>query len=50
MLKSCHPDTSQALRHLVDGAFAAGAVDFIVTSYRASPDLLAALLRDSVHR
>ena len=47
MLKSCHPDTSQALRHLVDGAFAAGAVDFIVTSYRASPDLLAALLRDS---
>ena len=47
MLKSRHPNTSQALRRLVDGAFMAGAVDFIVTSYRASPDLLSALLRDS---
>ncbi len=27
-------------------AWDAGAVDYIVTSYRASPELLAALLRD----
>ena len=46
-LKSRHPDSSQALRNLVEGAFRAGAVDFVVTSYRASPDLLTALLRDS---
>jgi DNA-binding NarL/FixJ family response regulator len=32
---------------LVDVAFEAGAVDLVVTSYRASPDLLSALLRDS---
>jgi DNA-binding CsgD family transcriptional regulator/tetratricopeptide (TPR) repeat protein len=36
-----------ALRQLVDGAFAAGAVDYVVTTYRANHDLLAALLRDT---
>ena len=46
-LKSRDPGLSQALRALIDGAFSAGGVDFVVTTYRASPDLLAALLRDS---
>ena len=46
-LKSRDPDSSRAKRELLSGAFEAGAVDFIVTTYRACPDLLAALLRDS---
>ena len=45
-LKSRSPELTTAIRRLIDGAFAAGAVDFVVTAYRASPDLLAALLRD----
>ena len=45
-LKSCDPDGTRVRRELLTGAFAAGAVDFIVASYRASPDLLTALLRD----
>ncbi len=45
-LKSRSPELSRAIRRLIDGAFAAGAVDFVVTAYRASPDLLAALVRD----
>jgi DNA-binding NarL/FixJ family response regulator len=36
------------LRTLIEVAFEAGAVDYVVTTYRASPDLLAALFRDSV--
>jgi DNA-binding NarL/FixJ family response regulator len=47
-LKSRDPDLTETLRDLVDGAFAAGGVDYVVTTYRASPDLLAALLRDPV--
>ena len=34
-------------RRLIEGSFRAGAVDFVVTSYRASPDLLAAFLRST---
>jgi LuxR family transcriptional regulator, maltose regulon positive regulatory protein len=45
-LKGRHPEVRQALRGLVTGAFAAGAVDYVVTSYRANPDLLTALLRN----
>ncbi len=45
-LKSRDLNLADALRKLTSGAFAAGAVDYVVTSYRASPDLLAALLRD----
>jgi DNA-binding NarL/FixJ family response regulator len=45
-IKSRDPELSYALHRLVKGAFAAGAVDYVVTTYRASPDLLAALLRD----
>ena len=33
------------LQRLVAASFDAGAVDFVITSYRASPDMLAALLR-----
>jgi DNA-binding CsgD family transcriptional regulator len=47
-LKARDPRATDALRDLVQGAFAAGGVDFVVTAYRASPDLLAALLRDPV--
>jgi DNA-binding NarL/FixJ family response regulator len=46
-LKSRDPDSTRSKRELLSGAFEAGAVDFIVTTYRACPDLLAALLRDS---
>lgn len=46
-LKTRHSGLSAATRSLVDVAFEAGAVDLVVTSYRASPDLLSALLRDS---
>jgi DNA-binding CsgD family transcriptional regulator len=46
-IKCRDPDLTQSLRRLVSGAFAAGAVDYVVTSYRANPELLAALLRDS---
>jgi DNA-binding NarL/FixJ family response regulator len=45
-LKTRDPELTRTLRSLVEGAFEAGGVDFVVTSYRASPDLLAALLRD----
>ena len=47
-LKSRDPNLPETMRRLIDGAFAAGGVDYVVTSYRASPDLLAALLRDPV--
>jgi DNA-binding NarL/FixJ family response regulator len=47
-LKARDPRLTDTLRALVHGAFAAGGVDFVVTTYRASPDLLAALLRDPV--
>jgi DNA-binding NarL/FixJ family response regulator len=46
-LKARDPHLTQALRDLVSNAYAAGAVDLIVTAYRGSPELLAALLRDS---
>jgi DNA-binding NarL/FixJ family response regulator len=42
------PDLTDSLREFVTRASSAGAVDFIVTAYRASPELLAALLRDPV--
>jgi DNA-binding NarL/FixJ family response regulator len=44
-LKARDRDLEVHLSELVDKAFRAGAVDFVVTSYRASRDLLAALLR-----
>jgi DNA-binding CsgD family transcriptional regulator len=47
-LKSRDPHAAERLHGLVPGAFSAGGVDFVVTAYRASPDLLAALLRDPV--
>jgi len=43
-LKAREPSLDVALRGLVEACFKAGAVDFVITSYRASPDLLAALL------
>ena len=45
-LKTRGPELLEEMRQLVDVAFEAGAVDFVVTSYRASPDLLVALMRD----
>jgi DNA-binding NarL/FixJ family response regulator len=36
-----------AMKNFVSGAADAGAVDYVVTAYRANPDLLAALLRDA---
>jgi DNA-binding NarL/FixJ family response regulator len=45
-LKTRDARLTDAIRQLVTVAFEAGAVDFVVTSYRASPDLLAALMRD----
>jgi DNA-binding CsgD family transcriptional regulator len=45
-LKTRDADLGVALRKLIEGSFAAGGVDLVVTAYRASPDLLAALLRD----
>jgi DNA-binding NarL/FixJ family response regulator len=47
-LKTRDASLSEALRTLISVAFDAGAVDYLVTSYRASPDLIAALLRDTV--
>ena len=46
-LKTRDSSLAESIRRLIDVAFEAGAVDFVVTSYRASPDLLGALLRDS---
>jgi DNA-binding CsgD family transcriptional regulator len=46
-IKGRDNDLRSALRRLVTDAFSAGAVDYVVTCYRANPDLLAALLRDS---
>jgi DNA-binding NarL/FixJ family response regulator len=45
-LKMRDPDLADSLRRLIAGSFAAGGVDFVVTAYRASPDLLVALFRD----
>jgi DNA-binding NarL/FixJ family response regulator len=45
-LKARDASLTQHLRKLVSAAWKAGAVDCVVTSYRASPDLLASLLRD----
>jgi DNA-binding NarL/FixJ family response regulator len=47
-LKSRHPALTDEVRQLVDHAWEARGVDYIVTSYRASPDLLVAMFRDSV--
>jgi ATP/maltotriose-dependent transcriptional regulator MalT len=47
-LKLRETQLAMSLRDFVEGSSAAGAVDFVVTAYRASPDLLAALLRESV--
>ncbi len=46
-LKKRDPHHSKEIRALMSVAWNAGAVDYIVTGYRASPDLLAALLRDA---
>jgi DNA-binding NarL/FixJ family response regulator len=46
-LKTRAPRLADSVRALVSVAFEAGAVDFLVTSYRASPDLLVPLLRDT---
>ena len=45
-LKARDPLLTESMRALIEGAFSAGGVDLVVTTYRASPDLLAALLRD----
>ena len=45
-LKARQPDLSNDVRQLMSVAWDAGAVDCVVTGYRASPDLLAALFRD----
>lgn len=45
-LKTLEANLSTSIRELVSIAFDAGAVDYVVTSYRGSGDLLAALLRD----
>ena len=44
-LKARDQNLDVTLQQLVAGSFDAGAVDFVITTYRASPDLLAALLR-----
>jgi DNA-binding NarL/FixJ family response regulator len=43
-IKTRESDVVQKVEALVDVACAAGAVDLVVTSYRAAPDLLAAML------
>ena len=45
-LKAREPNMREEVKGLVAAAWAAGAVDCVVTGYRGSPDLLAALLRD----
>ena len=45
-LKARTPDLGDEVRTLMTVAWEAGAADSIVTTYRASPELLAALLRD----
>jgi DNA-binding CsgD family transcriptional regulator len=47
-LKARDSACKSTLRHFVATASSAGGVDFLVTAYRANPDLLTALLRDSV--
>jgi DNA-binding CsgD family transcriptional regulator/tetratricopeptide (TPR) repeat protein len=47
-LKARDPASKGILRDFVATASSAGGVDFIVTAYRANPDLLAAVLRDPV--
>ena len=46
-LKRHDPDALERARSLEEIAFSRGAVDLLVTSYRANPDLLAVLLRGS---
>jgi DNA-binding NarL/FixJ family response regulator len=46
-LKARDQNLDLALQRLVSRSFEAGAVDFVITTYRASPDLLAALLRSA---
>jgi DNA-binding NarL/FixJ family response regulator/tetratricopeptide (TPR) repeat protein len=43
-LKAREQNVDAIIHRLVEACFEAGAVDFVITSYRASPDLLAALL------
>lgn len=45
-LKARDPHLTDEVRELMATAWDAGAVDYVVTSYRANPELLAALLRD----
>jgi DNA-binding NarL/FixJ family response regulator len=45
-LKARDPDLTETLRAFVADATASNGVDFVVTAYRANPDLLVALLRD----
>jgi DNA-binding NarL/FixJ family response regulator len=45
--KTRDPRLSSALRELIDVGFGSGAVDFVVTAYRASPDILVPLFRDA---
>ena len=45
-LKARDTNLTEEVRGLMTVAWDAGAVDYIVTSYRANPELLAALLRD----
>ena len=45
-LKARDAGLTEEVRRLMSSAWDAGAVDYVVTSYRASPELLATLLRD----
>jgi DNA-binding CsgD family transcriptional regulator len=45
-LKARDPSLTEEARMLMSAAWDAGAVDYVVTGYRASPELLATLLRD----
>jgi DNA-binding NarL/FixJ family response regulator len=46
-LKAREQNLNETIQRLVAASFEAGAVDYVITTYRASPDLLAALLRSA---
>jgi DNA-binding NarL/FixJ family response regulator len=46
-LKGHEPDALERVAELEETAFATGAVDLLVTAYRATPELLAVLIRGS---
>src|SRR4029078_7109344 len=46
-LKAREQNLNETIQRLVAASFEAGAGDYVITTYRASPDLLAALLRSA---